>query len=61
MRVMLLLSAPVVTRQFIKSFGFFQNRKYFTGFVFVEDHKEFVSRQLLSSWTVSFLSNRQNM
>jgi hypothetical protein len=25
---MLLLSAPVVTRQFVKSFSFFQNRKY---------------------------------
>jgi hypothetical protein len=39
MRVVL-LSAPAVTRQFIKSFGFFQNRKHFTGFVFVHDHKQ---------------------
>ena len=51
----------VVARHFIKSFGFFQHRTYFTGFVSVDDHKQFMSRQLLSSWTVTSLSNRQNI
>jgi hypothetical protein len=29
-------------QQFVKSFAFFQNRTYFTGFVFVDDHKQLV-------------------